>query len=154
MSNNLLSRWSEIDRLKECPTLEDVLFQANPIETNATRKDDYRLQVVGRAGAVRKLDGAPVTEDERHIGYQFILGQQLIARFGNVSSVFKKIDTNGDGNLSREEIERAIRSIGFPYEEEELDAFIKSADTSGSGQIRYEELCARFGDLNVVDDKG
>ncbi len=27
MSNNLLSRWSEIDRLKECPTLEDVLFQ-------------------------------------------------------------------------------------------------------------------------------
>jgi hypothetical protein len=38
--------------------------------------------------------------------------------------------------------------------QEELDAFIKSADTSGSGQIRYEELCARFGDLNVVDDKG
>ena len=38
--------------------------------------------------------------------------------------------------------------------QEELNAFIKSADTSGSGQIRYEELCARFGDLNVVDDKG
>ncbi len=41
-----------------------------------------------------------------------------------------------------------------PARQEELDAFIKSADTSGKGEIRYEELCARFGDLNVVDDKG
>ena len=38
--------------------------------------------------------------------------------------------------------------------QEELDAFIKSADSTGTGRIRYEELCARFGDLNVVDDRG
>ena len=91
--------------------------QANPIETNSLRKEDYRLQFVGRAGHVRKFDGVPVDDEERHIGYQLILGQQLISRFGNISSVFKKIDVNGDGLLSRDEIERAIRNIGFPYEE-------------------------------------
>ena len=34
-----------------------------------------------------------------------------------MSTVFRKIDVNGDGMLSREEMERAIRNIGFPYEE-------------------------------------
>ena len=28
MSNNLIARWSEVDRLKECPALADVLLQA------------------------------------------------------------------------------------------------------------------------------
>lgn len=27
MSNNLIARWSEVDRLKECPALCDVLLQ-------------------------------------------------------------------------------------------------------------------------------
>jgi len=154
MSNNLLAKWSEVDHLKECPVLHDVLLQANPIEVNTVRKDDYRLQFIGRASHVAKFDGVPVNDEERHIGYQFILGQQLIARFGNVASVFKKIDLNGDGLLSREELERAIRNVGFPYEEDELNAFMRSADLTGTGLIRYEELCARFTDLNVVDDKG
>ena len=46
------------------------------------------------------------------------------------------------------------RGWGHGAAQEELDAFIKSADSTGAGQIRYQELCARFGDLNVVDDKG
>jgi len=47
----------------------------------------------------------------------FSLGEALVARFGNLDSVFKKMDENGDGVLDREEIDHAIRNLGFPFEE-------------------------------------
>ena len=41
----------------------------------------------------------------------------MVARFGNLETVFKKMDENGDGVLDREEIDHCIRNLGFPFEE-------------------------------------
>jgi len=47
----------------------------------------------------------------------FSSGEALVARFGNLDTVFKKMDENGDGVLDRAEIDHAIRNLGFPFEE-------------------------------------
>ena len=42
----------------------------------------------------QKLDGAPCFAEERQIGKEFLLGEAMIARFGNLESVFKKVCTS------------------------------------------------------------
>ena len=38
-----------------------------------------------------------------------------------------------------QEIDHCIRNLGFPFEEGELDAFMKHADANGDGKIQYKE---------------
>lgn len=40
----------------------------------------------------KKLDGAPVFFEERQLGKEFLLGEAMVARFGNLESVFKKVN--------------------------------------------------------------
>jgi dynein light chain 1 len=65
MSNNMVSNWSEIDRLaNQCPELTDVLFINNPIYANTNEKD-YRMMMLQRLPKLTKLDGQPVDPEER-----------------------------------------------------------------------------------------
>ena len=63
MSNNLISKWSEIEKLQANPELEEVLFVGNPFvdEDNAA----YRIQMIKTLPNLKKIDGLPVDVDER-----------------------------------------------------------------------------------------
>ena len=64
---------------------------------------------------------------------------------GNPEAVFKKIDTNGDGKLSKDEfkafIEKASKGKGKLREKPELiDKLFEHLDTNGDGYLSLEEF--------------
>lgn len=66
MSNNLISSWTEIDRLaNQCPDLVDVLFINNPICNSAPSNQEYRYMMLQRLPKLVKLDGVPVDPEEK-----------------------------------------------------------------------------------------
>jgi dynein light chain 1 len=63
MSNNKVEKWSEFERLKELPELEDLLFVGNPLERNTREKgENWRAEVMKRLPNLKRLDGKP-TDD-------------------------------------------------------------------------------------------
>eukprot|EP00296_Roombia_truncata_P001237 JP436978.1.p1 GENE.JP436978.1~~JP436978.1.p1 ORF type:complete len:200 (-),score=59.35 JP436978.1:44-643(-) len=76
MSNNLVSKWSEFDRLKEMTSLEELVFVGNPIwdAHNDVKNDcvDWRPQVAARIPQLKKLDGVLIHEDEREEGRRIL----------------------------------------------------------------------------------
>mmetsp|Transcript_39931 Transcript_39931/g.125422 ORF Transcript_39931/g.125422 Transcript_39931/m.125422 type:complete len:156 (-) Transcript_39931:48-515(-) len=68
MSNNLIAKWTEFDKFKELPNIEELLFVGNPLWEVHTKSDDYRINVAGRIPWLKKLDGVPVDDDEREGG--------------------------------------------------------------------------------------
>eukprot|EP00286_Rhodomonas_abbreviata_P014631 CAMPEP_0181331320 /NCGR_PEP_ID=MMETSP1101-20121128/24432_1 /TAXON_ID=46948 /ORGANISM="Rhodomonas abbreviata, Strain Caron Lab Isolate" /LENGTH=276 /DNA_ID=CAMNT_0023440759 /DNA_START=174 /DNA_END=1001 /DNA_ORIENTATION=+ len=145
LSNNMISSWNEVSRLAELPCLEELLLQGNPI----CDVPHYRLQVAGICPSLHKLDSAPVIEEEKQKGRNFLLASQMVVRFGNLAGAFRKMDTNSDGSLSLAEIEGGIRDYGFAFEEDELTAFLSHADTDKDGKVQYEELISNFEGLTT-----
>lgn len=63
ISNNKISDWEEIDRLKCLPHLEDLLLIGNPIQRKYKGQiDTYRSEVARRLPNLRKLDGESLVE--------------------------------------------------------------------------------------------
>lgn len=67
-SNNRIRDWGEVDRLASLPELEDLLLTGNPLQTEARDSGGlgaYRLEVLRRLPALKKLDGQAVDVEER-----------------------------------------------------------------------------------------
>ena len=68
MPNNNVSDWKESDRLKELPSLKDLLLVNTPLyNAHASGNDDdaeWRMEVLKRLPGLQKLDGKDVTDDE------------------------------------------------------------------------------------------
>ena len=56
---------------------------------------------------------------------------------GDVKAAFKRIDTNNDGLLSKEEM---LSSSGCKYDSEEIDAIFKLGDINGDGELDMGEF--------------
>lgn len=57
-----------------------------------------------------------------------------------IRKIFKFLDSNGDGVVSKEELLDGYKSLGEEVSEEALDFIIKAIDNDGSGCIEYEEF--------------
>jgi solute carrier family 25 phosphate transporter 23/24/25/41 len=53
--------------------------------------------------------------------------------------LFRGIDHNGDGKLSKDELRSALRSAGLAVPNSKLDAFFDEVDTNGDGHISFAE---------------
>ena len=53
--------------------------------------------------------------------------------------LFRGIDHNGDGKLSKDELRSALRSAGLAVPNSKLDAFFAEVDTNGDGHISFAE---------------
>ncbi|KAJ8107025.1 hypothetical protein OPT61_g9152 [Boeremia exigua] len=54
-------------------------------------------------------------------------------------ALFRGIDHNGDGKLSKDELRSALRSAGLAVPNSKLDNFFAEVDTNGDGHISFEE---------------
>ncbi|OVA03199.1 EF-hand domain [Macleaya cordata] len=66
-----------------------------------------------------------------------------------LEQVFKKLDTDGDGQISWIELGSMMSSSGCTSNEDELRKIIKSVDSNGDGFIDLSE----FIELNAVDNE-
>lgn len=71
------------------------------------------------------------------------IASQLVSKeeTEHLEKIFKLIDTNGDGNLSKEEILAGYEEhFGIPISEAEVDKMFKEIDIDGNGSIDYTEF--------------
>ena len=50
------------------------------------------------------------------------------------------MDKNGDGSLSKDEFDHALRELGRELSEQELEKILNRIDVNGDGEITYEEF--------------
>ena len=58
---------------------------------------------------------------------------------------FRKYDRDGNGFITKKEIEDVLRGIGARFSDEEIAEMISSADTNADGKIDYAEFCKKKG---------
>lgn len=54
-------------------------------------------------------------------------------------ALFRGIDGDGDGRLSKDELRSALRGAGLAVPNSKLDTFFAEVDTNGDGHISFEE---------------
>ena len=65
-----------------------------------------------------------------------------------MARVFRKFDSNGDGQISRQELAALFESLGHAPTDDELDRMMAEADADGDGFISLDEFAA----LNATGD--
>ena len=86
----------------------------------------------GGAGGARKLQpGVSVAAQ-----LQAILKENQ----GKVIDLFRKFDSDGDGVITRAELRKALKVLGYDVSDGELDALWREFDPSGDGSITLREL--------------
>jgi len=65
-TQNLIAKLTELDALKESKTLEELTLIGNPIWNE--HPEDFREHIAGRCPWLKKLDGSPLTEEEKAAG--------------------------------------------------------------------------------------
>lgn len=79
-----------------------------------------------------KLDGdEPLVEQ---------LAKSLKANSGRVLDLFRSWDSDGDGEVSRKEFQKAIPALGYDVPKEAIDELFDFWDNDGGGSLAYKEL--------------
>jgi Ca2+-binding EF-hand superfamily protein len=64
----------------------------------------------------------------------------LKAKVDELKGNFRKIDLNGDGSLSFEEVKVMMEKLGQPKTHVQLKHIISEVDTSGTGSITFHDF--------------
>ena len=61
--------------------------------------------------------------------------------------IFHEFDQDGNGVISRDELQTVFAELGRYLSEEEVEEIIASIDQDGTGNINYEEFASGLFDL-------
>ncbi|KAK3086294.1 hypothetical protein FSP39_016414 [Pinctada imbricata] len=70
-----------------------------------------------------------------------------------LKAVFMKIDTNGNGVLSREEFYQYVRDLGLKMNNKEIDLVFDTIDKDGNGHLSFDEFEEYFAQ-NILGENG
>ncbi len=71
------------------------------------------------------------------LGKKYKISEQQVKQ---LKKVFSEFDKDGDGAISKSEIEEAMKALGHKTNEKMILQFIKISDTDGDGKIEFEEF--------------
>jgi Ca2+-binding EF-hand superfamily protein len=60
----------------------------------------------------------------------------------DAATIFRSLDTDGDGSLDRKELLLAFRKLKLPHRDAAADAFLAKADTNNDGKVSLQEFVA------------
>jgi len=131
-AKNLIKKMLEYTpekRLSAKQALSDVWFSI------ALKKD--RDSVVISSSALQNLKKLQYKSKLQQIIYYFIVNHMTTKEEKNdLMKIFKALDTNGDGKITREElIEGYNKSLAIT--DDEIDSLMRKLDNDGSGSIDY-----------------
>merc|ERR1712050_347277 len=69
------------------------------------------------------------------------LRESLRQQYPLVRDVFRKFDTSHSGVMTVEDMKKALEKFGFQLEEKDVLTLMSHFDSTGSGQISYNEFC-------------
>ena len=75
-------------------------------------------------------------EEFNHAWRQFFVGKND----AYVRNIFKLMDRDGNGKISRKELKQSMTSCIGMVSDEEINQMLQEADTNGDGHLQYEEL--------------
>eukprot|EP00826_Nyctotherus_ovalis_P001387 TRINITY_DN1020_c0_g4_i1.p1 TRINITY_DN1020_c0_g4~~TRINITY_DN1020_c0_g4_i1.p1 ORF type:complete len:154 (-),score=59.00 TRINITY_DN1020_c0_g4_i1:97-558(-) len=69
------------------------------------------------------------------------MGEEFTAEEeARIKAVFERFDTNGDREISTEELAHTLKSFGQEYSEDDIKEIIASVDINGNGSIDFNEF--------------
>jgi calmodulin len=84
--------------------------------------------------------------------------ERLLGRFGQVKdreedmqrdlrAAFQVFDRDGNGFISRDELQAAMHMLGEPLSDSHLDQLMRETDLDHDGRIDFNEFCIKFRQL-------
>ncbi|XP_074589565.1 calmodulin-like protein 3 [Curcuma longa] len=70
-----------------------------------------------------------------------------------VKRVFQMFDRDGDGSITKEELQESLKKLGIQTTDEELAAMIEKIDVNGDGRVDVEEFGALCRSV-MMDERG
>ena len=69
-----------------------------------------------------------------------------------IKSQFLKLDQNGDGMITMEEMRKALNAAGQDYTLKDVQKLVKKADKNGDGRVVWEEFLNMMSEYYQKDD--
>lgn len=78
--------------------------------------------------------------------FKKVMGASFFKRYSQqeLQSAFKKFDADNSGYITSHELSYILSRMGRHLSRNEIDAMVKSLDSSGDGKISFDEFCKLF----------
>ncbi|CAK5032452.1 unnamed protein product [Aphanomyces euteiches] len=70
----------------------------------------------------------------------------------SLKDIFEEIDEDGNGVISRHELQDALQSMGIPVTQAQIKFLVDEYDTNGDGKIEYKEFALAFAGKDKHDN--
>jgi len=74
------------------------------------------------------------------LNFDEFLALMKIEKVEQTKEIFQKVDTDGSGKISGQELAKALRAAGFQFSDEEIAEFLDQFDKDGDGQLDQQEF--------------
>lgn len=140
--------------LKKNPINRFTADQALDHDWLKNKEEEVNVEEHVLSGALENFKKFNAEEKLQQAAVSFIVNQLATKEdLAELEQTFKKLDTNKDGKLSREELLAGYSQIRGDTAEAEVDKIFELADTDGSGVIEYSEwMVASMNKSTMLDE--
>mmetsp|Transcript_121609 Transcript_121609/g.190802 ORF Transcript_121609/g.190802 Transcript_121609/m.190802 type:complete len:163 (-) Transcript_121609:159-647(-) len=142
---------SPLDRMKEAFAIVDI-----DLNSEVSREEFSKaMEAIGLdQGTANSLfnrfnpDGNDILDKEEFFAYcasgggeiRSLLLKSTNSAVEKIVEVFQAWDTDGDGTISRDELEKVLILLNPSFTKKDMNTIMKAADKNGDGLIDYEEF--------------